>query len=205
MKVYEKYYLLTGGEILSQAEIFRLAYIARIQELNATASSFGASGFTISPTSMLLSGLRFDGEVPEGFKKPDNRGVSIPRKNNIGARLHFQNSGSVHRFKPLQDFCDWLGCPESYRYSTECGSTGQRCIGHPFQTIEMYWFSAESPIALKIPDVAKYDAMAAEQSEQVEDNVLSWRMNHNGAEEILYERWQLMEAEHKAIAKAGVK
>lgn len=205
MDFNERYYLLTGGEILDRAIAYREAIVARKREIADVLKSIGAEQYWLNDTSMKVNAVSFSGSVPEGFTKPKKDGRSWPKKGNKESYVEiFQPDGIVEMFPPLSEFIEWLGCPTHYSYTRDHGTaTGCTCIGHTFKPIGMYWYSTDSPIMLKIPNVEYYQREAEADGRVIVDDVLSWRMTHEGAEAILLEKWTWMVAEHEAIAKAG--
>jgi hypothetical protein len=146
---------------------------------------------------MNLTGLVFPkGEVPAGYVKPNRHRVTRPRKDNKEVSKLFQQDGTVVLFQPMQEFRTWLGCPVGYSYHYDGGSVS-RCIGSFLNPIGLYWFDETGPILLQIPDVEFYHKKALEENFSVDGDVLSWRMNNEGAREILKEEWDFIVATHR--------
>lgn len=192
-----KYYLVEGGEILAKVSQFRAELMKHRHAAMDYVKSIGGTGYQSSFMDGIYAIQFPEGQVPEGFKKPNRYKCCVPKvKSSYCAE--FLKYKAPHATEWMKKF---LGIPLQLNYS--CGnSTGGSCTGHPFEPISICWFATDGPLLLIIPDVAaKAEELRNGKEIIFEDNADQWRMPLEGVREILREEWDFMAAKHKAAVK----
>lgn len=197
------FYLLNSGEVLKRAQQYREIFIRLRTELFGFVHSMGCERACVDETMMLLRGIVFEGSPPKGWKKPCKKhGLSRPNPTKANAAaLRWFTPAAPHAIKPhpeLQGFLQWLDCPSSYAYKTDGGGWGSKSIGDFFNHTVLAWYSPDGPILLKTPDHHAAVLEAKAMGITPTDAALDWKPPV-GCEQILIERWRLMEAEHDAV------
>jgi hypothetical protein len=194
MESYTKYYLLESGEILKMAEDYRNDFFRKQKEMFEYVESIGGDGYKLGGRDGLCSVHFPNDEQPKDFKKPDSQGCCQPYK-----RSKYAEEFKKYRLPScLETFKDYLGCPTSLSYEYD-GASGCTCIGHPFNPIGVYWYCADGPLLLSVPDIQRYTKNIREGREDVvfKNGMDKWTIDKPGAKAILKEEWDLMVAKHE--------
>lgn len=195
-----KYYICESGEAKSKADEYRANYERLRGDLFAFAARFGAKKVSLCDEMMLLNGIEIEGDVPAGWVTPRwLNGCARPKNIKANAELlkHFTPSGTyrVEHHPDLQAFFTWLNVPCYYEYEYDGGS-GSSSIFHGFYGPQLVWFSATSPIAITLPDVAAIKAKALADGRRLTDGALDW-MPPAGMRESSKEEWDYQVAKHR--------
>lgn len=197
MNFHRKYYLVEGGPLLALAKEYHDDLAAFYKELNEFIVEIGANGYRFDITGQ-LNGLRFEGDVPEGYKKPDKHGATLPYKKNKEAWAQLK------KFKQpkAHDYIDRLlkiPCGLAYRKGDEI--SGSTMIGHPFEPYGFYWYDPNGPVLMTVPDVAKYASDIMKESDEYtfDDDLHLWKLEDHadGVRPILKEEWDFMRAKYE--------
>ena len=192
------YYIIEGEPYLSVAKAFVNEYQAAHKRVCDYLDGLGVSQWRYG-FSGHIAGVVFEGNIPPDFCKPDNYGVTRPKK----------TSKYYKEFKrddlKLPDVEKWIldkfYIPTGYGYKYDGGSGGT-AIGHPFKPIEICWYSTDdnAPLMLKIPNIPyEIEYKKATRSNVVFENDFDkWKLDETGLRQILVEEWDLMVAKYKA-------
>jgi len=195
-----KYYILESGNIYNEAVKFRKALIAAYANISEFCMRIGAAGYQLSADNSCLSKVVFpEGAVPDGFMKPDKMGATYPHKKQ---QLN-KEWKSLTLPTPTKWMLEIVGCPQSLSYrNVDSGDHGVIGIGSFFETISIHWFSEDGDLLLIVPDVEfEVSRILAENSGKLvfENNADQWRLEDDGAREILVEEWNLIVAKYKTL------
>lgn len=198
----QKHYLCNSGEVKKRAEAHRAIFTKLRHDLFDIVASVGATKCHIQDSMMLLQGIIFDDDAPDGWTKNNKKMGSRPKNIEANKEIlkHFTpgRSYSIKTHSELAVFLQWLGCPMSYLYSKGEHHSGSHSIGRIFADSILYWYSVDGPILAVLPDVALARKQSVENGEAVVGNVLDWKPC-KGLKEIMPEEWDLMKAKHKRM------
>jgi hypothetical protein len=204
-----KYYLCESGDAKHHADKHRDSYITLRRNLLTLVESLGAKNCRFCPDMMLLTGVFFLNDPPQGWTKKSQYG-SRPKytKANANILTHFTPKPpyQVIRHPELQALWDWLKCPSSYEYTVPGTTTeGSSSISRYGNTHEACWISEQHPVLLVLPDLLHAKEEAAKGNHVIKGNTLDW-VPPEGMREIMREEWDLMKAQYnhaEALRRAG--
>lgn len=204
---HSKYYLIESGVLLPVAQKYRQDTIETFNIVREYFLSIGVKSFATGWHGRPCYAI-FEGEIPDGFTKPNKRNGGVYPKNSKAGKPWREAWDALPKKPNAQErLKDVLGCPTWFSAKFPDGSSHGRHIGAFEEPIGLYWYSADSPILLRTPDVKKYlkEFKADGKGEPI------WDENRNpehyappdGLKEILREEWDLMTARHEAAQNEG--
>lgn len=178
---------------LAERERVNSANLAICKELGVT------NAYLDSLTGVVIGVVFSSGVVPDGWKSPDTRGVSFPKRNSEwDKRLKTQKGYKEQSVEIAEAF----NIPTSLGYSTPGGEgSGWRCFGVPLQECGYLWISHDGPYAMWIPDVAAEVKKSENQGFVVQEPAKSFKPEIDGCRIILEEEWELLAAQHNLNQK----
>jgi hypothetical protein len=194
MKFYQKYYIVESGFLLDIADSYRKDFLEAKERIFEYVKGLGGETYKLGIRDQLYA-IGFPKRIqPKDFKRPDSDGCCQPY---VRSKLNddFKEYSLPSCVKPLKLA---LGFPDSLSYKTGTGK-GSVCIGHPFRPAGFYWYNADSPLLLSIPDVDAYAKNIAKGRGDIifTGDQHTWKLDDNGCREIIVEEWDLMVAKHK--------
>lgn len=196
MQVKKKsvYYVIESGELLKIAEKYRTDYISAHNKIKDFIELLGADKYWIEHGGE-LEGVAFKkGQLRDDFIKPTDRGYMMyPKKN---SKIH-DEFYSYSKPTPYGVISGYTKCPICIEYEYKGGS-GATTAGHGWSPFEFTWYSKDSPLLLKIPNVKHAVDKLKKEHENVvfKNNEDKWKMNEDGLRQILLEEWDLMVAKY---------
>lgn len=187
----QKHYLIQSGDILESAQDYRSGYTSFRAKMWDYLKSIGAVSFQDNFANG-LGRVRFEGEAPEGFTKPNKYGCCRPKvKSSYEAEFEKFKAGP----DPLRYLEGKVDLVRQVSYK-EGEAWGSRCVGHPITPYGIYWYAKDGPLLLITPDVEK--AINNTKKEHPKAVVVPEKWNPPiGCLEIMPEEWDLMKAKHK--------
>lgn len=189
------YFLVESGQMLDLAKRIADNFQA-VHEANlAYVRGVGGVAFQASSWDGRVYAVKFEGEAPAGFKKPNKRGCCEPKKGSKYAAdmaelpVHMDVSREISRL---------LNVPTDLHYSQKGKWSGVTSLGHPFFPCGILWFKLDGPYCIYIPDVQHYVREKEETGSTVDEPAKSFKPEFEGLRQILKEEWDLMKARHKA-------
>lgn len=192
-------YMIEGDPALSAVRAFIADRQRVVREINALASSFGASQYWFDRESGVLRSLAFEGDPHPDFKKPDRHGRCFPKRNSAASATFRAQRGHA---SAVQLVADLFSVPLSLQYTTE-GGWGSTHIGNFLAEAGFLYFGPEGPYALWIPDVAA--EVARMQSEGKTVTTATFDMELPGCRRIESEEWDILVARHRLEAKRATR
>lgn len=160
----------------------------------------GVTTYQFDRDTGVVVGVKFDGDLPADWKKPNKHGISFPKKNSEWTK---RLAAQVGHAKESDLIRTALQIPTIIWGKYADGKGTRREIGHWFRPCGFATLGAEPPFLLIIPDVAFYVAEAEADGVIVPDEVKSFKPEFEGCRPIAEREWEIMELQHKAAqAKA---
>jgi len=200
MKINLAYFIAESGPVLDACQ----RYYDDMQKHHADIVEFSrqfdnCTGYQCSAREGILVGLVFDGQIPEGFKKPDKNNIARPKKGSAWAVAlnDFQRKPIPYDY--LHDLIKAPTCV-SYRYK-DSKSSGNFVIGNLITPYQICWFKKGGPFLVVTADApAACKEFLAEEREEppiFEGDPQNWQIPQ-GCKRILPEEWDFWAAAHKA-------
>lgn len=192
MKIHNLYFLVESGKAREIAEkhIQQLIDVrnSNIEYLNQFPNCIRLVEDNFNKQ---LCGLVFEGEIPKGFRKPNRRGISFPKK---GSKWEKEMKALPKCDRVSEIIRKAFNIPISMDYESSNGTTvGGMMIGHPFLPCGVFFNDALSgDMAIYIPDVQKYVAKEKATGAKVKEPANSYIPIIDGARQITEDEWELL-------------
>lgn len=191
----QSYFLIEGeGKAKEIIESWLKEWMAAQERTIAFVKEIGAINHTRCEETGILTGIVFDkGQVPDGWIKPNNRGITRPKK---GTDLYkrFKAQKGCEKFSPI--FAKAFNIPTTM-WPTD--AEGKKCrveMGHWFTPCQLV--STGKQHGVIIPNVAYYVAKAEAEGLTVPEDVKAFKPEFEGCRQITREDWELIEIQHRA-------
>jgi hypothetical protein len=182
------YFMVESGPVLDLAKKVALERVEVNKTLREYAASIGARKIWTSGFDGSLSGVEFEGAVPDGFTKPDRKGVSKPKK---GSKYEQEFADLPLPMNDALAIQELLNVPFRISYEYKNGGKGSAAIGHPFVEAGFLWLGTDGPFCMYIPDVQAAVSMYEKDGAVVDDHCKNFKAEFEGCRRIHEEEWKL--------------
>jgi hypothetical protein len=198
-------FLIEGGKALELVKQ-HIADKRRVaDQVRAYAQELGVENVTTHKLNGRLGGVVFKNKkaIHPDFTKPDDKGVSYPKKrSDFARRLEKEHTGYPD---PVQIIAEAFGIPLQVSANYADGTPCALCrIGSAFFECGFMWLSPiEGPFALWIPDIAAEVADLEEGDKRliVNEPAKSFVMEFDGCRRLEQEEWDIIVATDKLAKK----
>lgn len=191
----QSYFLIEGeGKAKELVENWLQEWSDAVDRTIAFVKEIGAERHTRSEDTGVLTGVVFDkGQAPDGWIKPNKRGITRPKK---GTELYkrFNSQKGCEKFSPI--FAKAFSIPTTM-WPTD--AEGKQCrveMGHWFTPCQLV--SNGKQHCVIIPNVAYYVAKAEAEGLTVPEDVKAFKPQFEGCRAITREDWELIEIQHQS-------
>lgn len=191
----QSYFLVEGhGKVQELVEQWLKEYLAAVERAIALVKEIGVEHHTRDEDTGILTGIVFPkGKTPDGWIKPDKRGVTRPKKGTDWAK-RFKDQKGCQKFSPL--FEKAFNIPTTMWPVDVEGEKHRVTMGHWFTPCHLV--STGKQHAVVIPNVAFYVAESEAKGLTVPDEVKSFKPEFEGCRQITREDWEIIEIQHEA-------
>lgn len=194
LEIKSLYFLVESGPALDLAKQIAANY-QDVHDANvAYVKSIGGVAFQTDWEGRACS-VKFDGDAPAGFKKPNKKGCCEPKK---GSQFAADMARLPVQIKASHEISKLLNVPTSLEHKRDGWGSGWTSMGHPFFPCGILYYNPDGPFCFWTPDVERHVALAEADGSTVEEPAKSYKPGFEGIRQILEEEWDLMRARYKA-------
>lgn len=199
-----KLFMIEGGPALELVKAHIEEVLRVDREVIALAKELGVERVYRSHDDGTLLQVIFPGKtVPEGWTKPDKKGLSHPKKGTEWAKRfaaqkgHASVSQLIANTFEVPTWVEYTGIPGTANE----GNWGSTCIGRPLNECGFGYMSKEGPYCLWVPDVAAEVTAIEARGYLAKAPAKGFKLEVPGLREIEDEEWDVLVAQHKLEKK----
>tara|TARA_Y100001956_G_scaffold79299_1_gene92252 strand:- start:2801 stop:3427 length:627 start_codon:yes stop_codon:yes gene_type:complete len=183
------YYRVTDGPVLDAIKHHLSQLETLIEAAKNFAEKYGASKFFISDIPGLhVSGLLFDGPVPNGWTKPRRSGLSRPK---LGTKAHREIESLITLPSETDIIQETTGIPLLLTYEKQ-DISGSTMLGNPAGPCSFLYRANHNLYGFIAPDISHYVKEYTGVGYTITNGADKWSMKTPGVHQISKQEWDAL-------------